>query len=181
MILLQDLFHLSQETKEVERTVFINNTSINVAIKQYLPLAEKLELINNVHLASIILTEEQIPKYDDLLEEIFFNLEVIKRYTNIETNYAINEIYDLFSQNNLFGQILSYIPFTEINYIKEGIVKKKNQEFEFWKIRYGLGMVLNQITSSNVQETFNMQDLIDNISTMTKNQNKTQTKPTRKK
>lgn len=94
------------------KTIEINGQKVE--IKQYLPIEEKLELIETV-----INNAADDQNYSNTVkEDIYFSLELIKKYTNITFTEKQEEdpckLYDLLKSNGVFNEIIQNIPEEEI-------------------------------------------------------------------
>lgn len=99
------------------KTINFNNQEIEV--KQYLPIEEKLQLVENVLNASSV----DMYFYNQGKIEIYFDIELIKNYTNItfteKQEAEILRWYDKFVGSGLLEEIKNTIPEKEINFLKE--------------------------------------------------------------
>lgn len=88
-----------------------------IEVKQYLPINEKISLVEDV----LSLANNGITFRNAIKLELYTNLMIIKYYTNINiTDKMLEEAeknYDLFEKSELFNQIISTIPEEEYNYI----------------------------------------------------------------
>lgn len=103
----------------VDTTVF---EGCELKIKQYLPLAEKLNLLTNV--LELSGTDEG---YFNLVQlEVFYKIEVIKTYTNISfTDKQLEDpakLYDSIVMNGVWESVSSLIPQNELDYVWETIL-----------------------------------------------------------
>lgn len=97
------------------KTIEINNQEIE--IKQYLPIADKLELISSV----INWAADANNFANPVKIEVFTKLEIVFRYTNLTFTEKQREdpakLYDLLEENHIFEQIFSLIPKNEFEYL----------------------------------------------------------------
>lgn len=103
-----------------KKTITIND--IDIEIKQYLPVDEKLELISYV----INMAHDENFNFSNPVKvEVFAVLGILKYYTNISlTEKQLSEpakIYDLLSGNNIINKIIMAIPLNEYTELKNGI------------------------------------------------------------
>lgn len=112
---------LSLKRKNEVKTITINNNQI--AIKQYLPVNEKLDLIARV----INGAHDQNNFPNPIKIEVIGTLEMIMAYTNIsfteKQKEDIPKLYDLLEENGVIKDIISQIPEDEYNFIIDGINK----------------------------------------------------------
>ena len=112
---------LSLKRKNEVKTITINNNQI--AIKQYLPVNEKLDLIARV----INGAHDQNNFPNPIKIEVIGTLEMIMAYTNIsfteKQKEDIPKLYDLLGESGVIKDIISQIPEDEYNFIIDGINK----------------------------------------------------------
>lgn len=101
------------------KTIKFNEQEIE--IKQYIPIEAKLQFIENVLNKSAV----DMYFYNQGKIEIFFAMEVIYNYTNINfTDKQKDDIlglFDKFVSTGLYKEILNNIPTSEIKFLKEVI------------------------------------------------------------
>lgn len=126
---------LSLKKKQEITKLKINNETIEV--KQYLPINEKLELVQKI--VNFLLSDENADKFiNDGKLKVYFTIYTLETYTNISfTDKQKEEIfktYDLLIENfEIFNSIWSSIPDAEryevldyANNALNGIIKYKN-------------------------------------------------------
>lgn len=105
--------------KEDIKTIIINEIEIDV--KQYLPIAEKLNLIANVLNNSADENNFENPVKVDVIG----HLEIIYAYTNLsftdKQKEDVSKLYDLLENNGVIDKIVNAIPEEEYNYIIDSI------------------------------------------------------------
>lgn len=110
---------LSLKRKNEIKILNINN--VQIEIKQYLPINEKLDLISRV----INGAHDQNNFPNPIKIEVIGTLEIIMAYTNIsfteKQKEDIPKLYDLLEENGLIDEIISYIPKEEYDFIIKGI------------------------------------------------------------
>ena len=88
---------------------------IEVEVKQYLPINEKLQLISNV----IDAAADENNFSNPIKEDLFGTLEIIYAYTNLGFTEKQKEdpqkLYDLICGNGFFDAIIKLIPEKEYN------------------------------------------------------------------
>lgn len=113
------------------KSITINEQEI--VIQQYLPVETKMQFMQDVLTATIDDTGHVNP----VRLEVFFNMYLIKYYTNISITDTMlsdpSKTYDLLSLNNIFNQVIENIPAEEyedaFNFIIEAcdnVVKYNN-------------------------------------------------------
>ena len=100
-----------------DKIIKINNKEI--AVKQYLPVNDKLNLIGRV-LSAISGNEYNFINPVQL--DVYTTIEIIKAYTNIEfdTDALPADLYDELEQEEIANQVISAIPETEYNFVVDG-------------------------------------------------------------
>ena len=92
-----------------------------IEIKQYLPVAEKLDLISRI----INYSADDHVFYNPCKVQIFETIEIILAYTNINITEKQQEdilkLYDLFISSGFADKIKEIIPDEELNYIDDSI------------------------------------------------------------
>lgn len=101
------------------KTVNINNVQIEV--KQYLPVNEKLDLI-----ARVINGAHDANNFSNPIKiEVIGTIEIIMAYTNLsfteKQREDIAKLYDLLEENGITNEIISQIPKVEYEFILKGI------------------------------------------------------------
>lgn len=85
-----------------------------IEVKQYLPVADKLEFIGRV--VSFMANDDN--NFDNPLKrEVYFNLELLYTYTNINFTDKLKEdhtkLFDMLNCSGLLGQVIACIPSDE--------------------------------------------------------------------
>jgi hypothetical protein len=119
-----------------------NNTPLNemgIEVKSYLPMLDKMTLIESIVFKSIIF-EGNIAYKSDILFTTFYEIELMMRYSNInfshidpnDDNYAgkLYEYYDFLKENNIVDYAISLIPDNEKQFIDTCINNQIQQRVE---------------------------------------------------
>ena len=111
---------LLENITSVARTIKINN--IDVEVKQYLPVNEKLELITKV------VSELAGNKYNfvnPVQLDVYTTVEIVRAYTNIEfpKDKEIWELYDIMEIEQISNKVIAAIPAVEYDFIQDGVEK----------------------------------------------------------
>ena len=92
-----------------------------IEVKQYLPVAEKLDLISRI----INYSADDHVFYNPCKVQIFETIEIILAYTNINITEKQQEdilkLYDLFISSGFADKIKEIIPNEELNYLDDSI------------------------------------------------------------
>ena len=92
-----------------------------IEVKQYLPVAEKLDLISRI----INYSADDHVFYNPCKVQIFETIEIILAYTNINITEKQQEdilkLYDLFISSGFSDKIKEVIPEKELNYIDDSV------------------------------------------------------------
>ena len=105
-----------------ENTVPVQIGEETIAVKQYLPIQEKLELIGKVVMAA----HEQDENYSNPVKAgVYQDLEVIFAYTNIsftdKQKEDLPKLYDMLYSSGVIAEILKNIPEDEYMQIVSGV------------------------------------------------------------
>ena len=119
------LSKITPEKSMAQKVITINGEE--VVVEQYLPVEEKVALVERVLEYAFDASGMESP----IRTEIYFNLEMIRAYTNISITDKMMEnagkTYDLLEINNILNTIIDAIPETEyqnvLSYV-EGIIER---------------------------------------------------------
>lgn len=122
-----------------ENTVPMQIGEETIAVKQYLPVQEKLELIGNVIMAA----HEQDQNYSNPVKcDIYTELEIIFAYTNIsftdKQKEDLPKLYDMLKSSGLIDNVLGNIPDKEINTIFSGVWRSVESVYQYQNSVLGL-------------------------------------------
>lgn len=110
---------LALKKKEEVKNIKIND--IDIEIKQYLPVNDKLNLIARV----INEAHDQNNFPNPIKIEVIGAIEIIMAYTNItftdKQKEDISKLYDILDSNGIINQIVSVIPEDEYHFLIDGI------------------------------------------------------------
>ena len=116
--------------KKQETTTTIKIADKDIEVLNYLPIEDKLDLIQ------ITLQKSQVEdgSFDPILIEAYFNLNIVYLYTNINFTEKQREdemkLYNLLEGNGLLDEIIAVIPADEYNalveYLNDTIENKIN-------------------------------------------------------
>ena len=107
---------LTKDKLDEFQTVEFNDQTVEV--KQYLPIAEKAELISRVLNSSV---DDDAGYYNNLKLDMWLALEIVYAYSNI--NFTEKQksdpmkLYDLLSSNKLLNLIIGLVPESEFYYL----------------------------------------------------------------
>lgn len=134
--------NLSKDAMKEVKTVNINGMEIE--IKQYLPINDKLALMSNV-LNHMILSEQSsgIHHSNPMEEEVVQVIEVINAYTNINfTEKQLGEdlakTYDLLESNGVIDEIINNIPSEEYEFLSTGMDETLKAHYQYQNSIYGI-------------------------------------------
>lgn len=100
-----------------EKVEIVKINDVDVEVKQYLPINDKLGIIENVLKNSADDNNFANP----IKLEVFLYLEIIYNYTNINFTEAQKKdpvkLYDLLEENHVFTDVIAAIPEDEFNYL----------------------------------------------------------------
>ena len=107
---------LTKDKLDEFQTVEFNGQTIEV--KQYLPIAEKAELISRVLNNSV---DDDAGYYNNLKLDMWLALEIVYAYSNISFTEKQKsdpmKLYDLLSSNKLLNLIIGLVPESEFYYL----------------------------------------------------------------
>ena len=107
--------------KKNDNIKIVNINGLDVEIKQYLPVDEKLVLISKV----LSKAADENNFSNPIKLDVFTKLEILFAYTNISFTEKQKEdsikLFDLLEGNNIFNIIINNIPEIEYNCIVNGV------------------------------------------------------------
>lgn len=122
---------LGLKVNSTEKQVKLGN-GVTINVKQYLPISDKMSLIN-IALENSICGDGY---YDPVLLEMLFNVYVVFSYTDLEftdeEKGEIGQIYDEMLSNGYIDKILNAIPENEYNELL-GYLEEKRAAAERYK------------------------------------------------
>lgn len=146
--------------KNIDIKTFIWNEQ-TVEVKQYIPIQEKLDLIQKV----IELAGEGDEGFYNIVKlELYYKIETLKKYTNISfTEKQLEDVcklYDLITVNNFWDKFLENIPKEEIEYLWNNIC---NIAREITTYNSSITGMLSAIGQDYALSNLNLQDLVKTI------------------
>ena len=109
-----------------------------ISVKQYLPINDKLNLIEKVINSSV----DDNRFYNPVKLDIFLALEIIYNYTNISFTEKQKEdpikLFDLFESSGLLTEIIKHIPEEEYKTLYDGIVEIVDSIYQYQNSIYGI-------------------------------------------
>lgn len=111
------------KNKEIPLKIrFIKINNMDVEIKQYLPVNEKLNLITRV-LEQV--AQNDYPFANPVQMDVYTALEILYAYTNIDFSEKEKanpaELYDELEKQGIINMVVNAIPEVEYNFLVEGI------------------------------------------------------------
>lgn len=111
--------NLQKASDEIKK---IKVNDVEIEVKQYLPINDKLTLISNVINNAV---DQNLPFKNPIKMEVFGALEIAYNYTNITFTDKQKEdpckLYDLLEINGINAAVASAIPEEEYNFLINGI------------------------------------------------------------
>lgn len=108
-------------TIKATEPVTININNIDITVKQYLPLDEKMELVQRVLNRAV----DETGFFSPMRLEVILELEVIRTYTNINITDKMmddpGKIYDQIENNGIWRGISSTIPWKEYQGLHQAV------------------------------------------------------------
>ena len=149
---------LALKKKDEVKTIKWGDNEIEV--KQYLPIADKIKIIENV----LSNSADDNNFANPVKVEVYFNLELIYNYTNItfteKQKEDITKLYDLFEENDLFSQIISAMPVTEYQLLYDWTQETIDA---FYKHRNSAMGIMEQISTDYKNLDFDAQSIQNKI------------------
>jgi hypothetical protein len=100
--------------KKIDEIKIIKVNDIDIEVKQYLPINEKLDLIGRV----ISGAHDQNNFSNPIKLDVLSTLEIIMAYTNItftdKQKEDVAKLYDLLTENGVAAQVMAAIPCAEL-------------------------------------------------------------------
>lgn len=122
--------------KNEVNTIQING--VDIEVKQYLPVEDKLGIIERVLQNSADANNFANP----IKMEVFLYLEIMYNYTNINFTEAQKKesvkLYDLLEENHIFTEVISAIPEDEYNYLVDSTDEIIKQYYKYRNSAYGI-------------------------------------------
>lgn len=152
---------IDDSVKEVKLT-----DDITIEVKQYLPIEEKLGLISAAIMAAHMADEN----YQNPVKiKVFSELEIVFVYTNLnftdKQKEDLPKLYDMLYSSGILEKIISAIPETEYNIIKNGIELSSEAIYKYQNSIMGLMENLKEdyqnvnFDMKNIQEIMESTDL----------------------
>lgn len=145
---------LSLKKKDNIEIVKIND--LNIEVKQYLPVNDKLNLIGRVLMNS---ADENYFSNPVKIETVGA-VEIIMAYTNLsfteKQKEDIAKLYDLLESNGIINKIIEAIPTEEYNFLIEGIDATVESVYTYRNSIYG---ILDTISQDYSNLNFNIEDI----------------------
>lgn len=149
---------LGLKKKDEVETITINGQ--DVTVKQYLPIGDKLKIIENV----LTNSADDNNFANPVKVEVYFNLELIYNYTNIsfteKQKEDVTKIYDLFESNGVFSQVISAMPVEEYQLLYDWTQETIDA---FYKYRNSAMGIMEQISTDYKDLNFDAQSIQNKI------------------
>ena len=134
--------NLTKDIINEKKTIKIND--IEIEVKQYLPINDKLGVIQNV--INFVAADELNTgrKFKNPVQlEVVQIFEIIRAYTNLnftekQLTDNIDKTYDLLETNDVINDILSAIPAEEYKAISEGIDESVEEYYKYKNSAFGI-------------------------------------------
>jgi hypothetical protein len=144
-----------------EDTVPVQIGEETIAVKQYLPIQEKLRIIGEV----VMLSHEQDYNYSNPVKiGLYRDLEIIMAYTNLTFTDKQREdsakLYDLLVSSGILQTIISNIPKEEYDYLCAGV---KESVESIYKYQNSILGILDTISSDYEKTSLDLQSLIKDV------------------
>lgn len=151
---------LNIKKNDVEANI-ININGVDVEVKQYLPVNEKLDLISWI----INQSADDMKFYNVGKLIIFKTIGLLRYYTNINfTDKQLEnaaELFDLIYTSGLSSDIIGAIPTKEIEFIDKVLMDTVDSIYKYQNSIFG---ILNAVTTDYENLNFDVSELQKNIS-----------------
>lgn len=138
----------------------------DIEVIQYLPIQDKLALVERVMNATIDTTGF----FNPVRMEVYMSLEIVKTYTNISITDKMMEnapkTYDLLVVNGVLDTIISAIPEEEFNSIFDAVDECSQHAVNYLNSFVGMMKTISEnfdATKMNVEEIMNTLDQPDKV------------------
>lgn len=150
---------LNLTLKEDVKTIKINNVEIEV--KQYLTMEKQINIISN----TLMYSADDNNFANPSKMEVFFNLELIYAYTNLEfTEEEKNDpvkLYDILDSNNIFELVINAIPQLQYNCLLNNMTETINNYYKQQNSALG---ILERASIDYKDLDFNAENIREKIS-----------------
>ena len=125
-------FHINDETITlvIDRGNVKNGKPLEVNVKKYLPISDKIDLIQIA-----LQKAEEDGIYNEMKLDMYFHLNIIYLYTDIEFTDEDKEdemaLYDILESNDIIDEILGALEDDEYNVLKEYLIEMKNESLQY--------------------------------------------------
>ena len=96
------------KTKDEITTILFGDNNLEINVKKYLPIADKIDLVQIA-----LQKSEEDGIYNQIKLDMFFHLNIIYLYTDIEISQEEREdeymLYDILESNNIIDQVVAAI------------------------------------------------------------------------
>lgn len=143
------------------KTIIIGDQEIEV--KQYLPVNNKLEIIENV----ISQAMDNNNFANPVKLNVFLRLEIIFNYTNISFTDKQKEdlvkLYDILESNHIFTTVIDALPEEEYNTLVDNLFECADNLYQYRNSVYGIMEVLGKDYSNLDVDINSIQEKLGNL------------------
>lgn len=108
-------------TIKATEPITININNIDITVKQYLPLDEKMELVQRVLNRAV----DETGFFSPMRLDVILELEIIRTYTDINITDKMmdtpGKVYDQIENNGIWRDILTTLPQTEYHALHQAV------------------------------------------------------------
>lgn len=158
---------LSQIAKNDVEDILITFADKDIKIKQYLPIEDKMVLIDIILRASFQL-EDGVRKFKPSIKELMWVYYITQSYTDLklpDDNFA--DGYDSLIKSGLFNEVMKNIPISEIEFLDDMVNKSINEEFKFIKRQSSfeniVARLLNQLAEFDIEKFAEQMKNLENV------------------
>ena len=144
----------------------IEYNGLNIEVKQYLPVNDKLGLISNV----INLADDGKNYSNPTKQNVYLMIEIIEHYTNItfteKQKEDPNKLYDALLYSEVWAKIINTIPQDEILMLRESLELCSNAIYAYQNSLMGMMETISTDYSDLSKEATTINEKISNPETM---------------
>ena len=150
---------LNLREPEVETTSIKLASGVEVAVRKYLPIDDKANLIT---WAITLALDENTGCISPVRFEVYFALAVVKWYAGLEfdSDLSLSIIYDILEQNNVINQIMGAIPDPEIDFLRD-LIKDTAEDLVRYNNSFAGMLQMMSNDTSNLGEQ--VREIVDQI------------------
>lgn len=124
--------------KKIDEVKSIKINDVDIEVKQYLPINEKLDLISRV----ISGAHDENNFSNPIKLDVLSTIEIIMAYTNLtftdKQKEDVAKLYDLLAENGIADQVMAAIPCAELEKLQDGLGRTVKSIYEYQNSALGI-------------------------------------------